>query len=134
MSDERTSDRMNEAERDAARREMIARCDDEIQALLRDARAAGVAMSRVVILVADERDPLGKKVIAACSEYGEPLADSTVYVVGANDAFVRDVLRVAAPSVLEHVETPATPGAARLFCFAFEGVRVVDVGITTIDA
>jgi hypothetical protein len=112
-----------------ARRDLVRSCDLDVQALLRDAREANVPMHRVVVLVADARDDVGKKVVDACAEYGEPMGDSTVYVVGANDAFTRSVLQVAAPSLHEHLDVPPADGAARLFCFAYGGTLVVDVAL-----
>ncbi|MFI5299003.1 MAG: hypothetical protein ACHREM_12980 [Polyangiales bacterium] len=114
---------------DEARRDLLNSCDEEIRALIREAHDANVPLHRVVVLVADERDPLGKRVVDACSEYGEPISGSTVYVVGANDAFTRNVLQVAAPMLVDHLDQPAPSGGARLFCFAYGGALVVDLGV-----
>jgi hypothetical protein len=110
-------------EADAERRAILDHCNDEIVALLKEAAADGVDFREAVVLVADSRDDLGKKVVDACAEVGQPVSGADVYVVGVHVSLGKEILRRVAPQHLEDLDSVPPMGAAHLLCFAAGGVR-----------
>jgi hypothetical protein len=108
---------------DAERRAILDHCNDEIIALLKEAAADGVDFNEAVVLVADSRDDLGKKVVDACAEVGQPVSGADVYVVGVHVSLGREILRRVAPAHLDDLDAQPPRGAAHLLCFAAGGVR-----------
>jgi len=108
---------------DAERRAILDHCNDEIVALLKEAAADGVDFREAVVLVADSRDDLGKKVVDACAEVGQPVSGADVYVVGVHVSLGKEILRRVAPQHLDDLDSEPPMGAAHLLCFAAGGVR-----------
>lgn len=108
---------------DAERRAILEHCNDEIVALLREASADGVNLAEAVVLVADSRDELGRKVVDACNEEGQQVSGADVYVVGVHVSVAQQILRRVAPQHLDDLESEPPAGAAHLLCFAAGGVR-----------
>lgn len=113
---------MNEAA-DSERRAILEHCNDDIVALLREAAADGVTIAEAVVLVADSRDELGRKVVEACNEVGQQVSGADVYVVGVHVSIAREILRRVAQQHLDDLDSEPPPGAAHLLCFAAGGVR-----------
>lgn len=114
---------------DDERRDLVERCKDDVHALVAEARAAGVPLGDAVVLVADDRDPLGHRAVAACAELGHPVSGAEVYVVGLHRSLAIEVLRRIAPAHVEDMLDEAPVEAARLLCVAYGGVRSTFVGI-----
>lgn len=102
---------------------ILEHCDSEIRALLREAKDDGVNVSEAVILVADSRDELGQKLVAACAEVGQPVEGAEVYVVGVHVSMAEEILRRVAPEHIIDLYDDPPPNAAHLLCFAAGGVR-----------
>lgn len=114
---------------DDERRDLVERCKDEVHALVEEARAAGMPLGDAVVLVVDDRDPLGRRAVAACAELGQPVSGAEVYVVGLHRSIAIELLRRVAPAHVEDMLEDAPVEAARLLCVAFGGVRSTFVGI-----
>jgi hypothetical protein len=114
---------------DDERRDLVERCKEEVHSLVEEARAAGLPLADAVVLVADDRDPLGRKAVAACAELGHPVGGAEVYVVGLHRSIAIELLRRVAPAHVEDMLEEAPVDAARLLCVAFGGVRSTFVGI-----
>lgn len=108
---------------DTERLAVLEHCDDEIRALLHDARSDGVDLREAVILVADSRDALGQKVVDACAELGQPVEGAEVYVVGVHVSMAEEILRRVAPDHVADLRDEPPPNAAHLLCFAAGGIR-----------
>jgi hypothetical protein len=117
---------------DEKRRAVLDHCEDDIRALLREAKQDGVNLGEAVILVADSRDELGQRVVAACSEVGQPVEGAEVYVVGVHVSVAEQILRRVAPEHLIDLQDDPPPNAAHLLCFAGGGVRASFVAEQTI--
>jgi hypothetical protein len=102
---------------------ILEHCDSEIRALLREAKEDGVNVGEAVILVADSRDELGQKLVAACAEVGQPVEGAEVYVVGVHVSMAEEILRRVAPEHIIDLYDDPPPNAAHLLCFAAGGVR-----------
>lgn len=111
------------------RRELVAACNDDILALLRDAAAAGVPREQTVVLVLSRTDARGDAVAHALAALGQPLDDAEVCVAG----FALDAASELLASIDEdlaarlHPEPPE--GAAQLLCLAGGDVLSLFLGI-----
>lgn len=114
---------------DAERRDLVERCKEEVLALVDEARESGIPLADAVVLVADDRDPLGQRALAACAELGHPVSGAEVYVVGLHRSMAIELLRRVSPAHVDDMVDEAPIGAARLLCVAFGGVRSTFVGI-----
>ena len=118
---------MDDAEEE--RRGLVEKCADEVRALVDEALSSGLPLADAVVLVADDRDPLGHRALAACAELGHSVSCAEVYVVGLHRSIAIELLRRVSPAHVDDMLDEAPEGGARLLCVAYGGVRSTFVGV-----
>lgn len=113
-----------------ARRELVATCNDDILALLRDADAAGLPREQVVVFLLSRTDADGDAVAHALGELGQPLDDAEVCVAGFTLQGALELLGSVSEDLASRLHPEPPEGVAQLFCLASGGVLSLFLGIT----
>lgn len=111
------------------RREMVAHCNDDILALLREAEEAGFPLEQAVVLVLDRSDEAGGKVADICAALGQPLDDADVCVAGFSLDGARDILGEVSEDLASRLHPEPPEGSAQLLCLSAGGVLSLFLGI-----
>lgn len=110
-------------------RELVDHCNDDIVALLREAKAAGLPLEEAVILVLERQDRAGGAVADACAALGQPLDDAEVCVAGFPLDGAREILGSVDEDLASRLHPSPPEGSAQLLCLAKGGVLSLFLGI-----
>lgn len=111
------------------RREMVAHCNDDILALMGEAKSQGFPLEQVVILVLERGDKVGGEVAEVCASLGQPLEDADVCVAGFSLEGAREILGAVDADLPERLHPEPPEGSAQLLCLAAGGVLSLFLGI-----
>ena len=110
-------------------RELVEHCNDDIVALLREAKAAGLPLEQAVVLVLERKDPAGGAVAEACAALGQPLEDAEICVAGFPLDGAREILASVDEDLASRLHPSPPEGSAQLLCLAKGAILSLFLGI-----